>query len=156
MHEIILLRHAETHAPDTHGNDRDRALTTRGEEEARQAGAWLAARGAAPDGVLVSTARRAMMTAERATAALPPAAVTRHEDAVYEATPGELLRLIDDCGANQLLLVGHNPGIEQLVALLVSGQSGDFRGMPPAGLAWIRVDGDLEPGSGTLEAFWSP
>ena len=155
MREIILLRHAEPvpSAPD--GLDASRPLSPRGEEEARQAGAWLAARGAAPGAILVSTARRALMTAELVAAALPGTSL--HQEAgIYDATPGDLLRLIDECAATQILLVGHNPGLERVVALLVSGQSGDFRGMPPAGIAWLHVNGELEPGSATLDAFWSP
>jgi len=55
-----------------------------------------------------------------------------------------------------LSLVGHNPGFETLVALLATGQSGDFRGVPPGGIAWFEIDGAVEPGAGRLEAFWSP
>jgi phosphohistidine phosphatase SixA len=55
-----------------------------------------------------------------------------------------------------VLLVGHNPGIERLVALLVEGRSDEFRGMPPAGLAVLHLGGALEPGSARLGAFWSP
>ena len=53
-------------------------------------------------------------------------------------------------------LVGHNPGFETLVALLATGQSGDFRGVPPGGVAWLEIDGLAEPGAGVLKAFWSP
>jgi len=57
-----------------------------------------------------------------------------------------------------VLLVGHNPGLEQLAALLSSGQSGDFRGMPAGGIAVLKlpVDADLEPGIAELAAFWWP
>jgi phosphohistidine phosphatase SixA len=76
---------------------------------------------------------------------------------IYNATPGELLALLDQHGdAKTLMLVGHNPGIERLVALLVEGRSDEFRGMPPAGLAVLHLDGALEPGSARLDAFWSP
>jgi phosphohistidine phosphatase SixA len=68
-----------------------------------------------------------------------------------------LITLIDEhADAARLLLVGHNPGFETLVALLATGQSGDFRGVPPAGIAWFEIDGTVEPGAGRLEAFWSP
>jgi len=53
-------------------------------------------------------------------------------------------------------LVGHNPGFETVVALLTTGQSGDFRGMPPGGIAWIELAGAAEPGAGRLKAFWAP
>lgn len=59
---------------------------------------------------------------------------------------------------SRVLLVGHNPGLEQLVALISSGQSGDFRGMPAGGVAVLKlpVDADLEPGVAELVAFWWP
>jgi phosphohistidine phosphatase SixA len=76
---------------------------------------------------------------------------------IYNATPGELLALLDQHDdVNTVMLVGHNPGIERLVALLVEGRSDEFRGMPPAGLAVLHLDGPLEPGSARLDAFWSP
>ena len=79
------------------------------------------------------------------------------EDAIYDATPGELLALLDQQDdAQTVMLVGHNPGIERLVALLVEGRSDDFRGMPPGALAVLHLDGALEPGNARLDAFWSP
>jgi phosphohistidine phosphatase SixA len=58
----------------------------------------------------------------------------------------------------RLLLVGHNPGFEQLAALMHSGQSGDYRGMPPAGIAVLAVPtgAAIEPGVARLSAFWWP
>ncbi len=81
----------------------------------------------------------------------------RDEPRIYEATAGELDSIIDEnSDAQRLLLVGHNPGFETLVALLATGQSSDFRGIPPAGIAWFELDGSAEPASGRLTAFWSP
>jgi phosphohistidine phosphatase len=56
------------------------------------------------------------------------------------------------------LLIGHNPGLEQMAALLASGQSGDFRGMPAGGVAVLSLpaDAQLEPGVAKLAAFWWP
>lgn len=79
--------------------------------------------------------------------------------AIYEATPGELLALVERhaVDAKQVLLVGHNPGIEQLLALLTEGRSADARGISPATVAWIELTDDvLEPGHGRLRALWSP
>ena len=80
-------------------------------------------------------------------------------DTIYEATPGDLLALAEAHGdAERLLLVGHNPGLERLVALMHSGQSGDYRGMPPGAIAVLTLPTDtpLEPGIATLAAFWWP
>jgi phosphohistidine phosphatase len=71
--------------------------------------------------------------------------------------PGELLTLLDQhSDAETVMLVGHNPGIERLVALLVEGRSDEFRGMPPGALAVLHLNGALEPGNARLDAFWSP
>jgi phosphohistidine phosphatase SixA len=89
--------------------------------------------------------------------ALPPE--QRQDARIYDATPGTLMQIADDhreCAS--LMLIGHNPGMEHLVALLTSGQSGDFRGLPAAGLVVLHIpaDAEFEPGIATLEHFWWP
>ncbi len=158
MHDLILLRHAETMQLAVDGSDRERPLSLRGEEEARAAGAWLRGQNIAPDMVLCSPARRAQMTIERALDALG-AGTPRFLPGIFDATPGDLLSLLETHAgqARQVLLVGHNPGLEQLLALLISGRSSEARGMPPGSIAWIELrDDELEPDSGRLRAFWSP
>jgi phosphohistidine phosphatase len=149
MHELILLRHAEAQPAPPGGEDAERRLSGRGEQEARDAGKWLKARGVHPE--------RTCATATLALAALERAPSMQTAAEIYNATPGELLALLDQhLDARTVLLIGHNPGIERLVALLVEGRSDEFRGMPPAGLAVLHLDGALEPGNARLDAFWSP
>jgi phosphohistidine phosphatase SixA len=106
---------------------------------------------------LCSPAERTRATATLALAEFPGAPDVQHAEEIYDATPGELLALLDQhVDAGTVMLVGHNPGIERLVALLVEGRSDEFRGMPPAGLAVLHLDGSLEPGCARLDAFWSP
>jgi phosphohistidine phosphatase SixA len=154
MRELILLRHAETEELCSGESDRDRRLTEHGQAEAVEAGKWLADHKLAIDRVLCSPATRAQQTAKLA---FPDQKITDAPE-IYDATPGTLFTLIDQHqDATTLVLVGHNPGIEQFVALLVEGRSEDYRGMPPGALARLRLaKGPLEPGSATLEAFWSP
>jgi phosphohistidine phosphatase len=158
MRELLLLRHAEAMQAGPNGRDIDRPLSLHGEAQARAVGEWLADQGAAPAAVLCSPARRAQMTADTALKALR-APVPQFLPAIYEATPGELLTLVENHApeARQVLLVGHNPGMEQLLALLTEGRSDDARGMAPATLAWIEIADDaLEPGQGVLRTLWSP
>ncbi|PTT60654.1 histidine phosphatase family protein, partial [Stenotrophomonas sp. HMWF003] len=111
-----------------------------------------------PDCVLCSPARRTRETLE-AVLGITGFVEKRLEDAVYDATPGTLMGLIEARGdVDRLLVVGHNPGLEQLVALLSEGTSSDYRGMPPGGIAVLSVDGkaSIEPGVATLTAFWWP
>lgn len=157
MHELILLRHAEAVPVQTGDADRARPLSEHGQQEAEAAGRWLAARGKHPERALCSPAQRTRQTAERALAALTQPPPLQFAEEIYDATPGELLALLDQHrDADSLLLVGHNPGIERLVALLVEGRSDDYRGMPPGGMAVLHLDDALEPGSARLDAFWSP
>ena len=153
MRELILLRHAEA-APGTDGkDDRERKLTEHGRNEARAAGQWLAEHHVKYDRVLCSPAERTKETAALALGQVEPV----FEDAIYDATPGDLYELLDEQrDAERVVLVGHNPGIEQLVAFLVEGRSEDYRGMPPGGMARLVFDGPLEPGKAKLETFWSP
>lgn len=156
MRELILLRHAKAMSSAPDGSDRSRPLSSRGEDEARAAAEWLASHGARPDRILCSPAHRTMATCEHVARRLESAAVS-YEPGIYEATPGDLIALLDKhADAEKLLLIGHNPGLERLVALLVAGRSQDYRGMPPAAIAWLDLDTVLEPGCARLKAFWSP
>lgn len=155
--ELILLRHAHAEPSRSQGTDAERPLSPRGVAEADAAAAWLAQHGR-PDRVVCSPARRARDTAARALGA--EAATDLREDArIYEATPGDLIDVIaDHRDCARLMIVGHNPGFESLAALLATGQSGDHRGMPPAGIAVLALpdDATLEPGAARLITFWSP
>jgi phosphohistidine phosphatase len=157
MHELILLRHAEAQPASPGADDAERRLSGRGEQEARAAGAWLKSHGIHPDRVLCSPSERTCATATLALSALDRTPAMQEASEIYNATPGELLALLDQHDdVNTVMLVGHNPGIERLVALLVEGRSDEFRGMPPGGLAVLHLDGPLEPGNARLDAFWSP
>jgi phosphohistidine phosphatase SixA len=152
--EILLLRHAHAENAAPGSGDAERNLSLRGVAEARAAGPWLRDQAALPARVLCSPAARARQTLQHA---LGDDVGAQIEPRIYAATAGELDALIDEhADAQRLLLVGHNPGFETFVALLATGQSGDFRGMPPGGIAWFELDGSAEPGAGTLKAFWSP
>lgn len=158
MRELILLRHAHAEPPAPGQEDFDRPLSMQGQAEAEAAGRWLKDHGYLPDRVVCSPARRTRETTEQALATLG-FVETRQEPRIYDATPGRLMQVVDENrDAVRLLLVGHNPGFEQLAALLSSGQSGDFRGMPAGGIAVLSLpDGAaLEPGIAQLSAFWWP
>ncbi len=153
----IALRHAHAEAQSADGNDFSRELSERGREEARRAADALAAMldGRVPR-IVASPAARAEATAQIVADRLGD--TVGYNARIYEATPGALLDVFNATGPTEtVLLVGHNPGIEELVALLVDGRSQAHRGMPTAGLAVIDVpDGMVEPGQGKLRAFWAP
>jgi phosphohistidine phosphatase SixA len=158
MRTLILLRHAHAEPAAAGQNDVDRALSAEGLAEAEAAGRWLSERALAPDRVLCSPARRTRETLEAVLRGIGYIE-QRLVDGIYEATPGALAELVDEHReVERLMLVGHNPGLERLAALMHSGQSGDYRGMPPAGIAVLQfpVDAVVEPGVARLVEFWWP
>lgn len=158
MRDLILLRHAHAEPAASGQNDLDRPLSGEGHAEAEAAGRWLRDKALVPDRVLCSPSRRTRETMEAVLAAVGDVD-RRLEDGMYEAESGTLAALADQHrDVERLLLVGHNPGLEQLAALMHSGQSGDHRGMPPAGIAVLRLpaDAEIEPGIATLSEFWWP
>jgi phosphohistidine phosphatase len=158
LRRLILLRHAHAQPQQSNQPDSARPLSPTGEAEADAAGRWLAAHGPLPQRVVVSTAERARATAERVLAQTGYID-QRNDERIYEASPGDLFEVLGaHADAESLMLVGHNPGFESLAALLSTGQSGDHRGMPPAGIAVLDFDdgAEIEPGTARLSAFWAP
>ncbi|WP_269792585.1 histidine phosphatase family protein [Stenotrophomonas sp. Iso1] len=158
MRELILLRHAHAEPADNGQADIDRPLSPHGLAEAEAAGRWLHEQRLVPDRVLCSPARRSRETLE-AVLSLTGYVEQRLEERIYDAAPGTLAALLDEHReVERLLVVGHNPGLEQLVALMHSGQSGDYRGMPPAAVAVLSLpmEAAIEPGIARLAAFWWP
>lgn len=158
MRTLILLRHAHAEPAAPGQADVDRPLSPEGLAEAEAAGRWLAEHGLVPDRVLCSPARRTRETLE-AVLGVAGFVEQRLEAAIYEATPGALAALADaHRDVDRLMLVGHNPGLERLLALLHSGQSGDYRGMPPGSVAVLELpaEAEVEPGIARLSSFWWP
>lgn len=158
MLDLILLRHAHADAAMTGQADLDRTLSAVGQAEAEAAGRWLLDHALVPDRVLCSPAVRTRQTLE-AVLAQTGYVEQRVEGRIYDAAPGGLISVLEEHrDVRRLLLVGHNPGLEQVVALLHSGRSGEYRGMPPAGIAVLRLPPDalLEPGVADLTQFWWP
>jgi phosphohistidine phosphatase len=145
---LVLLRHAKAEqAPGL--PDEDRPLTRRGHADSAAAGAWLAHRGYLPGLVLCSPARRTRQTWHGVAVALTDAAgdidapEVRLERNAYAGTPESLLALVQGVGeeVRTILLVGHNPAISYLSALLNPGTTTDPDGLRTAGIAVHGVDG---------------
>lgn len=150
MRELWLLRHAEALPTRHNGSDHERVLSPHGQAQARAVGHWLAALQLTPDSVLCSSAQRTRATADAVLDGLPTPPPVTYLEAIYAASAGELLALATRHGTGaRVLLVGHNPGLQYLVMALCPQLPG-FRGMPPATLARIALEGPAEPGHGHL------
>ena len=173
---LYLLRHAKSSWTDADLPDHDRPLAGRGRRAADAIADHMRAEAIAPVLVLCSTARRARETCERVGPALGTAPV-RYEAGLYGASATSLLErlrgLPDDVGS--VLLIGHNPAIEDLARLLVTANGGaagpgpggaipgDLERMrakfPTAAIAVLEFHGTwpgLAPGEARLTAFVTP
>ena len=158
MRELILLRHAHAEPAVSGQADLDRPLSPVGLAEAEAAGKWLKENNLLPDCVLCSPSRRTRETLEAVMTAIGYVE-KRLEDRISEAAPGTLAALVDERrDLDRVLIVGHDPGLEQLVALMTDGTSSDYRGMPPGGVAVLGFprEASIEPGVASLNAFWWP
>lgn len=162
---IVLLRHAKADWPDV--ADHDRPLADRGRNDAPLAGAWLATHGITPQLTLCSTAARTRETWRLVAPQLPRRPRTVYEERLYDASPGEILAVLGETPdeTRDLLVVGHNPGMQSLAELLAGSADKDAAaalsrtGFPTCALAVLRFTGSwksVEPGVGTLEAHWAP
>jgi phosphohistidine phosphatase len=118
MPSLAVVRHAKSDW--THDlPDDQRPLNPRGRRDAPRIGAWLAESFGSIDMIVCSTAVRARETL--ALAALPSAAV-RYDERVYAATYQELMSVLDELPpeVSNAVLVGHNPGLSDLVRMLTS------------------------------------
>lgn len=117
MRELILLRHGKSSWDDPSLDDFDRSLAPRGRKGASRMGAEIAARGWLPDFVVVSAALRTRQTWRRVAAELgAPAPRPHYDEALYMASADRMLAIVRAVPANvsRLMVVGHNPGMEDL------------------------------------------
>lgn len=158
MKTLLLLRHASAENAADGLSDSNRSLNERGKKEAKAIGTFIKKQNSTVGVVLCSPALRARETAELVLVAAEVAANVRYDQRIYEAAPGQLLEVISEVEAakNIVLLVGHNPGIEELLRAL----TGRGEPMAPGTLAridfnfpeWRRITED----SGSLEWINTP
>lgn len=124
MKTLYLLRHAHSGWGDSSRSDFDRTLSVRGESEVAGVGELMRERGVAPTLVLCSPALRTRRTSERVLEGAGTEAELRLEARIYDATPELLLEVLSEIADDvaEVLLVGHNPGMEGLLAHL-TGES---------------------------------
>lgn len=163
---LVLMRHSKSRCS-TGAPDHDRPLSGRGRRDGLAAGDWLAGRGLTPELTLVSSAERTRQTLDRVTtggAEIGAVEVVADLYASDERTVLELVSGVDDA-VHTLMVVGHNPAIEETVRLLArrSGHHAWWSAMdekfPTSAIAVIEFDSDwakVEPASGALVAYAVP
>jgi phosphohistidine phosphatase len=139
---LVLLRHAKAEDPDAYPEDIDRPLTPRGLADAAAAGQWLRDGGFVPDLVVCSAAVRTRETWKAASARLGGAIPIVYEQSLYLAGFAEALELVRQTEPTvaSLLVIGHNPTVSVLSAMLDPDGGGSAEGLPTAGMAVHRFD----------------
>jgi phosphohistidine phosphatase len=134
MDRLILMRHGQAERHAATGGDFERALTQRGREDAALMGQLVGERGARPDLVLVSAARRTRETWASLSTLAPTAKVELRRD-LYHAEPEDVVAALEDEGEGfgTVMVIGHNPGLHELaLRLAVQG------GTPPKAMNELR------------------
>jgi len=135
MKTLFLLRHAKAVSTGDGLRDFDRSLSDQGREQVERVGKDLKQQNIGFDLVLSSTALRARETTELVLTAAGSMSEVRFDQRIYEASVQQLLELVCEIeeGKNEVLLVGHNPGLEELLKRL----TGRFETMGTSTLAKI-------------------
>lgn len=125
MNTLYLLRHAKA-SPQNGGEDRDRLLDDQGRRGARRLAGWIAERRLAPELVLCSPAVRTRETLDLVLPALGRRPRVLYEDLLYLADARQLLAQLRRVppGTRGVLMVVHNPGVQELATLLADETAG--------------------------------
>ena len=165
MKTLTLLRHAKSGWDDPATRDFDRPLNPRGRKAARTVGREMRGLGLAFDQVVASPAVRVVETLDEVGQGYGEPLDVEYDQRIYLASAATLMDVIHDADdeASRLLIVGHNPGIENLALALA--KHGDLRGelgvkYPTGTLAEIALPADrwteVAEGIGTLTRFIRP
>jgi phosphohistidine phosphatase len=140
MKKLLLLRHAKSSWADASLPDFERPLNERGMRAAPLIGKFMRAEKIRPDMVICSPAKRARETIALVLEAAAIETELRYDERIYEATVSRLFEVISQIedDKREVLLVGHNPGFENLLESL----TGQTERMPTAALARIALNSD--------------
>lgn len=157
---LVLLRHAKSSWSEADLADHDRPLNGRGRRAAPVVGRHLRDAGLVPDLVLCSSAVRARATL--AGLGLPETVEVRVEGDLYGADPDEIVELLGTVPdeVRSVLVIAHNPGLEELTALLVADERTLPDRFPTAAVAELRLPiarwDEIAPHRAGLSSFVTP
>jgi phosphohistidine phosphatase len=158
---LVVVRHAKSSWDDPSLADHDRPLAPRGQKALPRLRDHLSGIAPPPDLVLCSTSLRTRQTLDGVLPVLGEDVPIELDGALYGAGADRMLtrlRGVDD-RVSCVLLIGHNPGVEDLVELLVDSEPGPPDAFPTAAVAVLSFDGawqSLTPVSASLLSLWTP
>jgi len=159
MKQLLILRHAKSSWNDASLDDWQRPLNDRGRRDAPRVGEWLRNHSRQPEVIITSDAVRARTTAEAVVKAAGYSIEVMIEPSLYHATTQAVLDVLNDVreGVQTVLIVGHNPGLEDLVRQL----TGEYHPLTTAALLdldvpigrWSELDGTI---AASVVSTWQP
>ena len=158
MKTLLLLRHAKSSKDDTTLRDFDRPLNDRGKDDAKLIGRFIRESSISPDLVISSPAKRATKTTELVLKSAALKFNVAFDERIYEADLHRLLTVVSQIepARSVVMLVGHNPGFEDLVEVL----AGRTTRLPTASLAQIDLIveewNEVRAGAGKLKWLVTP
>ena len=156
MKTMLLMRHAKSSWKDQSLSDHDRPLNKRGRGDAPRMARLLIDKALVPAWVVTSSAKRARKTALAVVEQIVFEGELDVRDELYHAKPYEMLHVVRSLPdhADRILLVGHNPGMEDFVTYLTGG----YETMPTSAIARIDVPvttwSDVAAGDAALVDVW--
>lgn len=160
---LILIRHAKSSWDAPELGDHARPLNPRGRRAAGAIAQWLTARGETPDLVLSSDAARTRETWAVMAPHFDPAPRVDWRADLYHAGPGTMLQALRQAGdARTVLMLGHNPGIAQFAAAMVTAppRHDGFEAYPTCATLIADFDADrwdgISPATGRVVGFIVP
>jgi len=137
MKSVLILRHAKSSWKDETLPDSERPLNKRGKADAPRVGELIQREGLLPDHIICSAAKRARLTAELAAAAAGYGGEIEIDRQLYGGGATAYLEALAklDNRCERVLIVGHNPDVEDLL----HGLTGRLEPMPTAALAWVEL-----------------
>lgn len=159
---LILIRHAKSSWDDAALDDHDRPLNPRGRKSAQAIGEWLADRQYMPKLILSSTARRTAETWQGISPSIAGEPRVEFTSALYHATPGDMLSVLQSADATPVLMLAHNPGTAALATGLLAMRPDhkDFSRYPTAATTVMDFNAEnwrsITPGSAQVVDFVIP
>lgn len=139
MKTLLLLRHAKSSHKDKTLSDIERPLNERGIGDAKLIGGVLRRKKLKPDLIICSPSERTRQTVALMLRSARPKVEVKFDDRVYEASASVLFTVLKQITeSNTVMLIGHNPGLEDLLEAL----TGASVRLPTAALACIKLNVD--------------
>jgi phosphohistidine phosphatase len=157
MKTLLIMRHAKSSWSEPGMADFDRPLNGRGKRDAPRMGEFLLENSVVPELIISSTAARACATAETVAKHCGYKNKILFEKRFYLAQPDIYIEVLSWLESeNPVMVIGHNPGLEQLIYEL----TGKCESMPTAAIAEVELSIDqwseILSAEGKLKNFWKP